>query len=165
MVTRVVCAAYWFHPLVWMAWRQLILESEPSCDDAVIARSEATAYADQLVGLARRLLTAARSPLLAMANRSDLANRVGAGLDHSQRRGRAGSFAVALGCAVAVAALTMSPAGRFPNCNPPVLRVRHLQLWLVCLCCPSRLPPSSPIIPRVACVMSRPLKAGSAQPT
>jgi bla regulator protein BlaR1 len=109
-LARVICAVYWFHPLVWMAWRQLILEAERSCDDAVIARWEATAYASQLVALARRLVTAARSPLLALANRSDLATRVGAVLDTHQRRGRAGSPAVALGCtAAAVLAFTISP--------------------------------------------------------
>ncbi len=60
-LARAVCAVYWFHPLVWIAWRQLALEAERACDDAVLGRSEATAYADQLVGLARRLSTA-KSP-------------------------------------------------------------------------------------------------------
>ena len=61
-LARIACAAYWFHPLVWAAWRQFALEAERSCDDAVLARSEATAYADQLVGLARRLSVAHKSP-------------------------------------------------------------------------------------------------------
>jgi TonB family protein len=109
-LARVLCAVYWFHPLVWMAWRKLALEAERSCDDAVLGRSEATAYADQLVGLAKRLSTSAKSPLLAMANRADLATRVGAVLDNRQRRGRAGKFAVALACTGAVVlVLTMSP--------------------------------------------------------
>ena len=109
-LARAACAVYWFHPLVWTAWRQLGLEAERSCDDAVMARSEATAYADQLVGLARRLSMAAKSPLLGMANRADLAIRVGAVLDGRQRRGRAGPFLVALGCAAAaVLVLTISP--------------------------------------------------------
>ncbi|MGO9256928.1 MAG: M56 family metallopeptidase [Bryobacteraceae bacterium] len=114
-LARAVCAVYWFHPLVWIAWRRLALEAERSCDDAVLGRSEATAYADQLVGIARRLSLAAKtpavkSPLLAMANRADLATRVGAVLDSRQRRGRAGTFAVALACAAAaVLVLTMSP--------------------------------------------------------
>src|SRR5262249_12524134 len=51
---RVACAAYWFHPLVWVAWRQLTLEAERACDDAVLGNSEAIAYANQLLGLARR---------------------------------------------------------------------------------------------------------------
>ncbi len=114
-LARAVCAVYWFHPLVWIAWRRLALEAERSCDDAVLGRSEATAYADQLVGLARRLSLAAKapsakSPLLAMANRADLATRVGAVLDGRQRRGRAGILPVALACAAAaVLAITMSP--------------------------------------------------------
>jgi uncharacterized protein (TIGR03435 family) len=45
-----------------------------------------------------------------MANRSDLVIRVGAILDSRQRRGRAGRFAVALGCAAAaVLVFTISP--------------------------------------------------------
>jgi uncharacterized protein (TIGR03435 family) len=101
-LARAVCAAYWFHPLVWIAWRRLALEAERSCDDAVLRRSEATAYADQLVGLARRLSAAQRSPLLAMANRADLATRVRAVLDGRQRRGRAGAFSLGLATACAL---------------------------------------------------------------
>jgi len=101
-LARAVCAVYWFHPLVWIAWRKLALEAERSCDDAVLGRSEATAYADQLVGLARRLSATSKSPILAMANRADLAKRVGAVLDSRQQRGRAGRRSVALACMAAV---------------------------------------------------------------
>jgi uncharacterized protein (TIGR03435 family) len=109
-LARIACAVYWFHPLVWVAWRQFALEAERSCDDAVLARSEATAYADQLVGLARRLSAAQKSPALAMANRSDLSARVGSVLDGRRARGRASALLAAVACAVAVAiVLTMSP--------------------------------------------------------
>jgi uncharacterized protein (TIGR03435 family) len=109
-LVRAACAVYWFHPLVWMAWRQLALEAERSCDDAVLRRSEGTVYADQLVTLARRLSMAAKTPLLAMANRADLATRVSAVLDSGQPRGRAGRFVLALACAAAaVLVITMSP--------------------------------------------------------
>src|SRR4029077_13263520 len=108
-LARVACAAYWFHPLVWAACRQLTLEAERSCDDAVLKNSEATAYADQLVGLARRRSAVRRSPALAMANRSDLAARIGALLDRRQSRGPVGAVLV-VACAVAIAiVLTMSP--------------------------------------------------------
>ena len=101
-LARVVGAVYWFHPMVWVAWRRLVLEAERSCDDAVLRCSEATAYADQLVRLARRLSAAQRSPFLAMANRADLTTRVGAVLNGRQRRGRAGKFPVTLAFAAAL---------------------------------------------------------------
>lgn len=106
-LARAVCALYWFHPLTWIAWRKLVLEAERSCDDAVLGRSDATAYADQLVELAKRLPTAHRSPLLAMANRSDLAARVGSLLDAKQRRGRVGVFLVTMACAGALVLITV----------------------------------------------------------
>lgn len=110
-LARAVCAVYWFHPLVWMAWHQLVLEAERSCDDVVLGSfSDATAYADQLVGLARRLSLSSKAQQPAMANRRDLAIRVGAVLDSRQRRGRAGSLLVSLGCvAFALTVITMSP--------------------------------------------------------
>jgi len=108
-LARIACAVYWFHPLVWAAWRQFALEAERSCDDAVLARSDATAYAEQLVGLARRL-SGAQTPALAMASRSDLSARVGSVLDGRRARGRANALLVAVASAVAMAiVLTMSP--------------------------------------------------------
>jgi bla regulator protein BlaR1 len=95
-LARIACALYWFHPFVWTAWRKLELEAERSCDDAVLRRSEAIAYADQLVGLAKRLSVGQRPPLLAMANRIDLSTRVHAVLDGQQPRGRLGRLSVAL---------------------------------------------------------------------
>ena len=94
LAARVVCAAHWFNPLVWVAWRRLALEAERACDDAVVARAESTEYAEQLVLLAQRLAHAHPQPALAMARRSDLAVRVTAILDAAQRRGRAGMSSV-----------------------------------------------------------------------
>ena len=102
-VARAMCAVYWFHPLVWIARRQLALEAERACDDAVLlaGHDASTDYADQLVGLAKRLSVTRHQPLLAMANRSDLAARVSAVLDPLQPRGRAGTVGVAVACAAA----------------------------------------------------------------
>jgi uncharacterized protein (TIGR03435 family) len=106
---RTLCAAYWFHPLVWIARRQLVLEAERASDDAVLRYAEAAAYADQLVDLARRL-SAGHQPLLAMANRRDLAARVHALLDGQQSRGRAGAWLIAaLACAAAALVMVLSP--------------------------------------------------------
>jgi uncharacterized protein (TIGR03435 family) len=110
VVVRAICAVYWFHPLVWIAWRRLALEAERACDDAVLRRAAADAYAEQLVTLAGRLSASARHPLLAMANRSDLVERVKAVLDRRQARGRAGA-AASVTIAIAAGALiaTLSP--------------------------------------------------------
>jgi beta-lactamase regulating signal transducer with metallopeptidase domain len=87
MATRIVCALYWFHPLVWMAWRRLALEAERACDDAVLRAGESTAYAQQLVTLARRQVSRSAIPALSMAGHSDLSARVAAVLDDTQARG------------------------------------------------------------------------------
>jgi len=89
-----------------MAWRRLHLEAERACDDAVLRRADATAYADQLVLLAERLATATTQPLLAMAACRDLTTRVRAVLDAAQTRGRAGTQCVAV--AVVTAALLVT---------------------------------------------------------
>ena len=109
-LARVACGVYWFHPLVWIAQRALSLEAERACDDAVVGRTEATAYADQLIVLAERLSSAAHPPALAMASRHDLAARVKAVLDSTQPRGRAGGrWLVAAGAAAALMVATMAP--------------------------------------------------------
>jgi uncharacterized protein (TIGR03435 family) len=101
-VARVVCALYWFHPLVWLTWRRLRLEAERACDDAVLRRAHPEAYADQLVTLAERLASKRTVSVLAMANRSDLSARVAALLDGRQARGRAGSLCIATASVAAV---------------------------------------------------------------
>ena len=100
---RAVCAAYWFNPIVWIAYRQLSLEAERACDDAVMEREEPTQYAEQLVELARRMTRRRAHPALAMASRSNLARRVAAVLDGHQSRGRAGMVRASLIAAVAAA--------------------------------------------------------------
>jgi bla regulator protein blaR1 len=119
LAAHFVCAAYWFHPLVWIAQRRLCLHAEHACDDAVLASGDGATYADQLVALARRM--AARPPIaaLGMAHRSDLSARVNAVLDASRPRGRAGiARAIVIATAAtallaALAPLTIAAAG--PN--------------------------------------------------
>jgi uncharacterized protein (TIGR03435 family) len=110
VIARAICAVYWFHPLAWIAWRRLVLEAERACDDAVLRRAAADAYAEQLVTLAGRLTASARHPLLAMANRSDLVQRVRAVLDQRQARGHAGTAAaVAIAIGASALIVTLSP--------------------------------------------------------
>ncbi|HUP47271.1 MAG TPA: ankyrin repeat domain-containing protein [Thermoanaerobaculia bacterium] len=87
LLARIACALYWPHPMVWMALRRFCLEAERACDDAVVQSSDASIYAEQLVGLARALERNAAVPALAMASRSRLSERVHAILDPRQRRG------------------------------------------------------------------------------
>jgi beta-lactamase regulating signal transducer with metallopeptidase domain len=110
IVARTVAAFYWFHPLVWTAWRRLGLEAERSCDDAVVINEDSTDYADQLVSLAQRMSATPVQPMLGMANRSDLSTRVTAVLDDRLKRGRAGlAFAAGTVAAAALVVLTVAP--------------------------------------------------------
>jgi beta-lactamase regulating signal transducer with metallopeptidase domain len=115
VAARAVCGVYWFNPLAWVAYRQLTLEAERACDDAVVANEEGTQYAEQLVALARRLSSREGRPALAMANRSDLSRRVTAVLNDQQVRGRAGlvrtSLVTALAATLALAIAPMRVVG------------------------------------------------------
>ncbi len=95
LAARAAVALYWFHPLVWIAWRQLCLDAERATDNAVVLNAEWTDYAEQLVGPARRMSKAQAEPAPGMANRSDLSARVSALLDSTQRRRRAGVLTAA----------------------------------------------------------------------
>jgi uncharacterized protein (TIGR03435 family) len=130
-LARLICAAYWFHPLVWIANRQLCLNAERACDDAVVRDGQSVGYADQLVALAERSLADRHRRLLAMANRHDLSTRVHAVLSVRQPRGPAGArarIAVAITAVAAVAALAplrtvatavgQTPAGRQTPAEP-----------------------------------------------
>lgn len=149
-LARVICAGYWFHPLVWIVRQQLGLEAERACDDAVLQRCEATGYADQLVGLAKRLSAAHRQPLLAMASRRDLAARVRALLDSGLGRGRAGAAVTAATCLASVAlAVTMSPwrlvaAGQTPSSPQASTAVPRFDVVSVRPCDPNAIPTPSP---------------------
>ena len=110
ILARAVCAAYWFHPLVWIAWRQLCVEAERACDDAVLRVGDRADYAEQLVVLARGLSHSVAPPALSMANRSDLSTRVSAILDTRQARGPAGvGSALSILTVAAVAVLAIAP--------------------------------------------------------
>lgn len=120
LMARVTCAVYWFHPLVWVAWRRLGLEAERACDDAVVQSSERADYAEQLVSLAQQMSNTHTRPALGMANRSDLSTRVSAILDSSQRRGRVGLLAAALAMGVAtILVLAIAPIRAVSRVNKP----------------------------------------------
>jgi beta-lactamase regulating signal transducer with metallopeptidase domain len=89
LLGQLALALLWFHPLVWMAVRRMRMEREHACDDFVlVAGARASRYADDLLGLARRLSrpTAPAAAALAMARRSELEGRLLAILDPAMKR-------------------------------------------------------------------------------
>jgi beta-lactamase regulating signal transducer with metallopeptidase domain len=98
-LAQLAFALLWFHPLVWMAVRRMRLEREHACDDFVLTSgARASRYADDLLGLARRLSrpTAPAAAALAMARRSELEGRLLAILDPAVKRSTVRRARVAL---------------------------------------------------------------------
>lgn len=105
-------AVHWPNPLVWVALRCQRLESERACDDHVLVRGDpASAYAKDLVAMARALRAEARLPraAMAMAGQSEVSGRVHAILDPTRARYRVGGRTVFLVCALAVGLATAVP--------------------------------------------------------
>jgi TonB family protein len=89
LVSQLAGAAYWFHPLAWMAIARFRQEQERSCDDAVVtAGTGQAAYAEHLVALARSLASSSQSwpAALSMAETRGLEHRVEALLDPRRER-------------------------------------------------------------------------------
>jgi HEAT repeat protein/beta-lactamase regulating signal transducer with metallopeptidase domain len=88
-LAHVVCAAYWFNPIVWLAARRLRAERERACDDFVLAAGEKGAdYAAHLLDIARAMRHRRIPALvgLAMARPTQLEGRLLAILDPAIRR-------------------------------------------------------------------------------
>ena len=117
IAAQIVCAVYWFNPLVWMTCRRLRNESEQACDDAVLRRGiDPADYATHLLAVARQVRAAgpgwASAP--AILNSSSLERRIAAMLKPSCNRealtGTAALLALLVAFVVAapVAALTLT---------------------------------------------------------
>ena len=93
-VARVVCALYWFNPLVWLAAARLRSESERAADDWVLRQgTKPSAYAGHLLDMATHLGTRwVPAGALPMAHRSQLEGRVVAILKPSMNRRRMGGL-------------------------------------------------------------------------
>jgi beta-lactamase regulating signal transducer with metallopeptidase domain len=117
LFARMVCAAYWCHPLIWVAWRQLHLAADMASDDEVVVRADARAFAMQLVTMAQTLTEGHTGVTPAMARRGSLSTRVAALLNPRQTRGRVGArFALAIlgGAAACCAGLSPLTASTLP---------------------------------------------------
>ena len=114
-LAQVVCAAYWFNPIVWLAARRMRAERERACDDFVLAAGEkGPDYAAHLLDIAKTAQHRRMSPLvgLAMARPSQLEGRLLAILDPAIRRSstlhtRVASLAFVMLIAVPVGAVRL----------------------------------------------------------
>jgi len=118
LVSRIACALYWFHPLVWTAARKLRAESERACDDlALVLGARAADYAEHLLDIVKDVRDE-RMPAvaLAMAKPNEFEGRMLAILDPRRpRRGPGRMQAAWLVGTLTVLALVvgaLSPARR-----------------------------------------------------
>ncbi len=118
-VTQLACAAYWFHPLVWLAAAQLRRERERACDDRVLEfGTRPSDYAEQLLELvhSQRLIKESWPIAVAMAQPSHLERRLLAMLDstvsrRSLTRTRIAAAVLAAACLIVPLAALRAQAG------------------------------------------------------
>ncbi|HYD54868.1 MAG TPA: HEAT repeat domain-containing protein [Gemmatimonadaceae bacterium] len=119
---RLVCAVYWFHPLVWTAAKRLRSESERACDDlALVCGARAADYAEHLL----EIVTSARrdrtpSVALAMARPSEFEGRMLAILDPElPRRAASRARTASLIGGLAAMSLAVGAAAPVQRSTPP----------------------------------------------
>jgi len=87
LFARIIAAFYWFHPMVWYAFRRLRLEQEKACDDFVLNTGQrSSSYGRHLMEIAmnaRHLNSAASLPVV---QSSSLAARIRALVDEQSDR-------------------------------------------------------------------------------
>ncbi|MBZ5601137.1 MAG: M56 family metallopeptidase [Acidobacteriia bacterium] len=106
-IARMIAAAFWFQPLVWLADRALRREAEQAVDDCVLASGANPAeYAGDLLAIARGLSGGAPAAAVAMVRSSELETRVRSILDDARPRSRAG-WAARIAIAVVAAAIVL----------------------------------------------------------
>jgi len=111
---QVMTAIFWFHPLMWLAARQLRNEAEHAADDVTLAGGiQAPDYADRLMAVARQYQRRSPMAAVAMVRHPALAERVAAILDAGRVRTVA-SIAARVGVVLAAVALLV-PLSAFQN--------------------------------------------------
>ena len=79
MIAQIVCAVYWFNPLVWFAARWMRIEAEQACDDQVLnAGYQPTDYAQHLLDVVRnvKVTSFASRAAVAMVHPSKIEGRL-----------------------------------------------------------------------------------------
>jgi len=100
-LAQMICALYWFNPLVWWVAKRMRIERELACDDQVLGRgTKATEYAGHLVEIAKAFRLPERVSFgMAAFARSQLESRVRSILDSNIDRRHLSKRSVAWGSA------------------------------------------------------------------
>jgi beta-lactamase regulating signal transducer with metallopeptidase domain len=120
-LSRLACAVYWFHPLVWTAAKQLRSESERACDDLALAcGARATDYAEHLLDIVTSVRRdATPSVALAMARRKEFEGRMLAILDPELRHSSPSrKQSAALIGSLALISIVVGAAAPAPRAHP-----------------------------------------------
>ncbi len=103
-VAWIICAVFWFNPLVWLALRRMRVERERACDDIVLnQRIKASDYATHLLDIAHMFRDAVPASIaaVAMAKPTQLEGRLLAILEPRHNRN---SLTLPKGLAITVVA-------------------------------------------------------------
>jgi beta-lactamase regulating signal transducer with metallopeptidase domain len=147
VLTQLICAIYWFHPLVWLASRRMQVERERACDDSVLRGGiRASDYAEDLLSILVQRATPRAA--LAIVRRSELEGRVRAILDEKVSRGPMTTATLVLALVVGVTSTTAlamleapgqtpsgSPAPRSANSEAPASQPRQQPVSTVNMVC------------------------------
>jgi TonB family protein len=113
-LAQVMTAIFWFHPLMWLAVRQLRNEAEHAADDVTLAGGvQAPEYADRLMAVARQYQRRSPMAAVAMVRHPALAERVAAILDAG--RTRTGASVRARALILLAAGALLVPLSAFQN--------------------------------------------------
>lgn len=118
LVARLARLLYWPNPLAWWAVREVRREAERACDDRVVnAGARGSDYAHHLLDAVKALQDAPRPlAVLAVAERSNLEDRLVALLDPGLRRGamtrRGLAFGAGLSLVIATLVAALQPVAR-----------------------------------------------------
>ena len=124
LLARAALSLHWWNPLAWMAWRELLKESERAADDLVLsAGTRASDYAHHLLEVARTIQgsQAMAWAAVAMARRSQLEGRLLAMLDPAIARKAPGRKLALVAALVAAAVIVPLAAVRAQDAqNQPI---------------------------------------------
>ena len=103
LIAQVMCAVYWFNPLVWFAARRMRVEAERASDDHVLnAGYQSTNYAEHLLDNARNVkaVVSVSRTAVAIARSSRIEERIRTTLAENLNRRPLTKLAVVVGCCI-----------------------------------------------------------------